>query len=274
MKKRKMILLLCVVVLLFIGILVHSIVGVPKDLRNTLVNYLEKYHMDYLPYFNSAENKIDLIKSGSQPLHVAFAPSDCYFVCGYYNHTHEGNEVSRYCCAKEYTWVKVGSADKIRETYFGKELVVVFQMNNALFAKDLLTDEDYRFRMEHFQIYNPEFEDGVNTNPHVEFAETFIYLNEIGEGNIYCSVKQYDHGNLTFSCIFFEDRYYIPIYTHRVDAGGETKDVSDNTCEFGKYYDAIERIMETGHYSIENEKHDIEHFGLVSVDDFANEIIK
>ena len=284
MKKRKIILSLCVVVLLFIGILVHSIVGVPKGLRDTLVEYLEQYNTEYELITYSEEETIDFIKKGAQPLHVAFDPSDYYFVCGYYNDP-EGKEIPEYGNAKEYIWVKFGSADKIRESYFGKELIVTFQMNRALFVKDLSKNKNYLPGMEHFQIYKPKFKDGVNTNPPIDFFETFIYLNGVTtkngysyewfKGKGYRSVKQYDHRNLTFRCIYFEGQYYIPIYTHRVDAGGEVENVSNNARKFGKYYDTIERIMETGRYSIENETYrSVEHYGLVSVEDFANEIIK
>ena len=309
MKKRKMILLLCVVVLLFIGICGCAVVGLfegsptettpptqsvskyenpmglPEDMLDTLVEYLEQYNAEYDIITYSEEETIDFIKNGAQPLHVAFDPADYYFVCGYYHHSRESEENNAYCCVKEYTWVKFASTDKIRETYLGKELIVAFQMNRALFVKDLLANEDYSPGMEHFQIYKPKFEDGVNTNPPIDFSETFIYLNGVTtkngysyepfNGKGYRSVKQYNHRNLTFRCIYFEGQYYIPVYTHKVDANGEIKSVSDNARKFGKYYDTIESIMETGRYSIENETYrSVEHYGLVSVDDFANEIIK
>lgn len=293
MKTNKKFVLFLLIGLLLIGLCVGAVVGLsknptglPQDLRNALVDYLEEcsVHHEMMTYFE--EEKIDFIKNGAQPLHVAFDSSDYYFVCGYYNHTHEDNrEIGRYCCAKEYIWVKFESADKIGESYFGKELVVAFQINRALFVKDLSANKDYRPGMEHFQIYEPKFEDGVNTNPPVDFSETFIYLNGVTtkygysyerfKGKCYRSVKQYDHENLTFRCIYFEGQYYIPIYIHKVDADGKIDDVGDNAREYGKYYDAIEHIMETGRYSVENETyHAVRHYGLVSVDDFANEIIK
>ena len=291
MKKRKMILLLCVVVLLLLCILVNSIVGVPKGLRDTLAEYLEQYTTEYEIYGFTSEEKIDFIRNGAQPLHVAFDPSGYYFVCGYYNDP-EGKEIGEYRNAKKYTWVKVGSADKIRESYFGKELIVAFQMNRALFVKDISKDRAYLPGMEHFQIYKPKFKDGENTNPPIDFSETFIYLNGVTtkggysyerfKGKGYRSVKQYDHEKLTIRCIYFEGQYYIPIHTHSVYSNGEFYDCTDdNSRRFGKYYDAIENIMETGRYSIDSEGgygsqhyHKTAHYGLVSVDDFANEIIK
>lgn len=291
MKKRKRTLLLCVVVLLLLFILVSSIVGVPKGLRDTLVGYLERYNWEYDMMTYSEEETIDFIKNGAQPLHVAFDPSDYYFVCGYYNDP-EGKEIGGYRNAKKYTWVKFSGADKIRESYFGKELIVTFQMNKALFVKDISRNKNYLPGMEHFQMYKPKFEDGVNTNPPIDFSETFIYLNGVTlkngyiyerfNGKGYRSVKQYDHENLTIQCIHFEEQYYIPIHTHSVYSNGEFYDSTDkNSRMFGKYYDAIERIMETGRYSIEDEYKDyfgrisvVDHYGLVSIDDFANEIIK
>ncbi len=285
MKKRKRTLLLCVVVLLLLCILVNSIVGVPKGLRDTLVEYLEQSIWEYDKKTYSEEEKIDFIKNGAQPLHVAFDPSDYYFVCGYYNDP-EGKEIGWYGNAKEYIWVKYGSADKIRETYLGKELIAAFQMNRALFVKDLSKNKSYLPGMEHFQIYTPKFEDGVNVNPPIDFSETFIYLNGVTtegdysferfKGRGYCSVNQHSYEMLTIRCICFEDQYYIPIHTHTIHSDGTYSDDTNYLVRtFGKYYDAIENIMETGRYSIENETyHSVRHYGLVSMDDFANEILK
>ena len=92
MKKRKIILLLCVVALRVVCLFLNSIVGVPKGLRDTLVEYLEQYNVEYDMMTYSAEETIDFIRNGAQPLHVAFDPSDYYFVCGYYNDP-EGEEI-------------------------------------------------------------------------------------------------------------------------------------------------------------------------------------
>ena len=291
MKKIISILLLsCLLLTCFAGCAFGSR-NVDRKLISTLVNYLETYFWEYDMIGLSSEGKIDQIKNGAQPLHVAFDPEDYYFVCGYYNDTHEnGNESSMFCCAKEYKWVKFESADKIRESYLGAEFVVAFQINRALFVKDLSANKDYRPGMEHFQMYKPKFVNGLNTNAPVEFDKTFIYLNgavlsggftEKFKGTVYCSVKQHTHRIYTISCTCLEDQYYIPIHTYTIDSNGEIYSDSTNylTKDFGAYYDAIVDTMETGRYSVKKEtgifgQYYISHYGLISVDDFANKIIK
>ncbi len=282
MSKKSKVILVCVLVAICLSVcavfgLSKNPMGLPRDLINVLIDYLEQYPTMYDIEGYTDEEMIDQIKNGVQPLHVAFDPSEYYYVCGYYKDGEENKaEVGAHRHSKEYRWIKYENADQIREYYLGFKIAVAFQINKPLLVKDLLEDKDYPFRMEHFQIYKTKFVDGVNKNAPIDFAETFIYLNRTGQRNIYRSVKQYDHEISIFRCICFEGQYYIPVHTHTTYPNGEIYDRTDYDCHmFGKYYAEIESIMKTGCYRVENEtSHAVHHYGLISVDDFANKIIK
>lgn len=85
-----------------------------SDLVVTLVAYLEQYLIDYDLMSRTFSQKVDDIKNGIQPLHVAFDPAKYYFVCGYYDPAEEHNELV-YCCAGNYTWVGYKSEADLQE---------------------------------------------------------------------------------------------------------------------------------------------------------------
>ena len=87
-----------------------------SDLVIALCQYLKDSLADHDMDSKSFANKVDDIKQGTQALHVAFKPDDCYFVCGYFNRTEEhiGNV---FYYGKSYTWVKFENANEIRKKY-------------------------------------------------------------------------------------------------------------------------------------------------------------
>ena len=60
-----------------------------------------------------------------------------------------------------------------------KKIVVAFQINKALFVRDIASKKAIIPRVEHFQMYEPIFEEGVNTNAHIVFEEEFICFHSI-----------------------------------------------------------------------------------------------
>jgi hypothetical protein len=128
------------------------------------------------PIYLGEEDKINMVKGGMQALHVAFALENYYYVCGYINPEHERDEAT-YCCREKYNWVRYKSEDDIQEYYNGEKIVVAFQINNMIFAKEILPNENTVPEIAHFQLYEPVFVDGLNVNASIDFFDTAIYLN-------------------------------------------------------------------------------------------------
>ena len=141
-----------------------------SELIVELIAYLEQYLVEYDLISVSFSSKVNGIKNGAQPLHIAFDPNNYYFVGGYYNTTHEYSEYNHYCCAAEYMWVGYESEAEIQEYYNDMPCVVVFQINRTLTVTNILSGEPAN-DMEHFQIYKPTFENGVNTAEPIAFDE-------------------------------------------------------------------------------------------------------
>ena len=257
------------------------------NLMVEILAYLEQYGTQYDLRHISFSMKVNGIKKGAEPIHVAFDPTNYYFACGYYNVTHEYGEYV-YCCAPEYTWVGYENETEIQEYYNGLKCVVVFQVNKALTVTNLL-DTDTTLNMEHFQMYQPTFENGANISGSIVFDETFIYLDKFSalgitessfsEGMMYHSVEWYYHESYSMPCICLDGEWYIPIWIDTLKTG-ETFNAQQAlsreqiTNELGEYYDAIIGVMDTEKYSVEvNEKYTY-RYGVVSIDDFVGYIIK
>ena len=253
-----------------------------SELIVTLVNYLKQCSYEYLIITLSLSSKINQIQDGAQPLHVAFDPNSYYYVCGYYNVTHEYREPYHYCCASEYIWVGYENEAEIQEYYNDVPCIVAFQLNRALTVTDILSGEPAN-DMEHFQIYKPTFENGVNTAPAITIDDTYIYLNNVNErfdeDIIYHSKSWYYHSNATISCICLDGEYYLPFYLATLE-DGETFDAQKAlstdqiTHTLGEYYDEIISVMDTERYSVAVTEEYTYRYGVVSIDDFVNHIIK
>lgn len=244
----------------------------PEDMLDSLVDYLESRNMRYDMPSTSVEIKIDKIKNDSQPLHVAFDPESSYFVCGYYNDAHK-SETSAHCCAEEYTWIKFENAKKIQESFDGKKMIVAFQINKALFVRDISQENASIPEMEHFQMYKCEFIDGINTNEPVVFDETFIYLNESSKSVVYHNMAIYYHNWVAFPCVNLNSQYYIPIPLSVTYPSGNISQ-TNLTYAFGNYHDALMGILVTGEYSVTYETGAVASYGLLEVNKFANTVLK
>ena len=253
-----------------------------SDLVVTLIAYLEQYLVEYDLVGRSFETKINNIKDGIQPLHVAFDPSNYYFVCGYYNSSSEYGDVG-YHKSKEYTWVGYEKETEIQEYYNGAKWAVVFQINKALTITDIFSSEATVPNMEHFKIYKPTFENGVNVAAPVDFNETFIYLNypncylnrfSQSTDVMYYSTSIYYHSMNTISCANFEGKYYLSFYLYTIYADGKRGEESNYVYTFGEYYDALMLIMEKDKYSITKDNGRTSFYGVISFEDFVNGILK
>lgn len=234
---------------------------------------------DFIVY--SFATKIDFIKSGErQALHVAFDPDDHYFVCGYYSSAHEF-ESSNSCCIEEYTWKQYEDESEIQEHYKDMKCMLVFQINRALTVTDIMSNETEVPDIQHFQFYDPAFENGVNIGAPLTFDETFVYLNNSKDDTIYYYTTVYNHINQTIPCVYLDGQYYISFYldTLKADHSFNAQDVLSRDYvymvdEFAEYYDAIIGVMDTEKYHVNAPLNGyVYYYGVITLEDFVNEII-
>ena len=263
-------------------IITEGEIGKNSDLVATLVAYLDQYLTDYDLIDRTFDQKVDDIKSGIQALHVAFDPANYYFVCGYHNPAQEHDELG-YCCAEDYTWVGYKNEAEIKDYYNGMKWAVVFQINKALTITDIVSGENDVPNMEHFQIYTPTFENGINIAASVVFDDTFIYLNypncylnRFSQSNstMYYCKSIYYHTMNTIPCVYLDGDYYLSFHLYTVYSDGERSEEDDYTYRFGQYYDALMNIMIKDKYSITDEQGRTNFYGTISFDDFVDGVIK
>ena len=251
-----------------------------EELIKTLITYLEQYLTQYNLKGKSLFKKIDDIKEGIQPLHVVFNPNDYYYMCGYYTPTHEYEEYI-YCCAKGYTWAKYENETDILQFYDSQPCMVVFQINKSLSVTDILSSTVDAPSMQHFQIYQPTFENGINTASPMVYDQSFLYLtypncelNGFFDNTIYYSKDFYYHPISTISCVRLGDQDYLLFLLYSTMADGTIRETADYTYDFGGYYDVLMSKMEKEKYSVTNDKEITLFYGVISIEDFVNEIVK
>lgn len=246
----------------------------PTELPNNdvlvcaLIEYLQDLLVEYDLPDTSTAIKIDEIKNGKQALHVGFDDSRYYFVCAYYDNTHE-DETIDYCCATNYTWVKFEDPKEIGEKHKDLSFVVAFQINKASFVADILTKDAVVPNIEHFQEYFTNFNNGLNTNGAITFDTNFIYLNSSNYKDVYHSMSAYDNVLKTLPCICLNKRYYITKELYTIYADGTRSD-SNVISDLGKYYDTLVNIMDTTSYSVTDENGRTTFYGLIEINDFSN----
>lgn len=242
------------------------------ELIDSLIDYLKMLYVEYELPDTSLSGKIDKIKNGQQPLFVDFDPTDFYFVCGYYDGITENGPL-KYRNSEEYTWVRFESADEIQENHEDKEFIVAFQINKALLVRDIASPKAIIPRVEHFQMYEPIFENGVNTNAHIVFEEEFIYLNKSSAERIYHSTSAFTHQVVTIPCILLDNEYYITRVTFSIHSNGNTSE-GNLKGDFGTYYDALISIMDTTKYSVTTTQGRTDYYGLIEINDFVDHILR
>ena len=240
-----------------------------SDLVIALCQYLKDSLADHDMDSKSFANKVDDIKQGTQALHVAFKPDDCYFVCGYFNRTEEhiGNV---FYYGKSYTWVKFENANEIREKYKDLNFVVAFQINKATFVTDIITEDAVVPNVEHFEMYSPAFDNGKNTKSAVAFDKSFIYLHSSQGKNVYHSLSAYYSTLVTIPCVYLNEQYYILQEVYEIYPDGTILGDSTNKIEYGKYYDDLMSIMDCNSYTVIDQHGRTIVFGTISIDAFSN----
>lgn len=243
-----------------------------SDLAVTLIDYLEEYWYQVEPAPLVLASQINEIKNGTKPLLAIFDSSDYYYVCGYYTSPHE-LEYLNYCCPEEYTWVKYEDESQIQECYNEMKCVVAFQIDIASNVTNIL-DGTNTFGVEHFQIYKPSFENGVNINPSVTFDQMFVYLHRSDKEVAYhCTSTYYNH-LVTMPCIYLKGEYYFYFYLYQVYPNGERGPDRDYTESFREYHDVLMNLMEEDKYSTTHESGYVTSYGIISFEDFVNGVLK
>ena len=165
------------------------------------------------------------------------------------------------------------------------QFVVAFQINRAASVINILTGEPAN-DIEHFDIYVPAFENGVNTAVATEFDQNFVYLNglfsDLDENTIYYSTSPKsvkDHSNHAIPCVYLDGRYYLSLSLGTLKAGKEfdAQEVlskESNIYKFGEYYDAIVGVMDMESYRIVNQDGSMRIYGLITFEDFANRVVR
>ena len=233
----------------------------------SLIEYLQDLFVDHDMPDTSTAIKIDEIKNGKQALHVAFNKSECYFVCAYYNYGHK-DEAKDYCCVTYYTWVRFNDVNKISEKYDDLNFIAGFQINKASSVTDIITKDAKAPSMEHFQEYKPNFNNGLNAGGAIPFDISFIYLNSTDDKVIYYSTSAYYNSLKTMRCVFLNERYYVAIENYIIRPDG-TRSGNNLISDFGAYYDALTRVMDTDSYHVTTERGSTIFYGLIEIGDFA-----
>ena len=235
-----------------------------------LIEYLQQMYVQYEIVSKSIEDKIDEIKECDQPLHVAFDSSSSYYACAYYNIEHDEQE--SYCCARDYTWIKYENSNEITEYHNDEKILVSFQINVAMLVSDISSSDSDVPRMEHFQLYICNFENGINVNPSLEFTDTFIYFGSLDEFVIYHSTDWYHHTLVTLVCVFYNNQYYIPLLTGYVFPG-EEEHKTYMTSMLGKYYDDLLDVTINGEYTKNGLSQVYEYYyEVIKLEDFVDTI--
>ena len=242
-----------------------------EDLVEELVEYLQQLCWEYEIGETSLSIKIDEIKKGAQPLQVKFDPDKYYYVCAY--HSPEcPEEEFLYCHADKYTWVGFSNGKNIREYYNGVKLWAAFQINKTSLCIDLLPGDRNVPKVEHFKMYFPVFENGVNTTARSEYKDAFIYLNSSDSNDVYICSNHILHEFVSIPYIELEGNCYIPeyLYTNYPEDGYERQ----IKWEFGEYYDILTEIMITDKYTKVDKAGRKIYYGLFEINEFVDKVLK
>ena len=243
--------------------------GVDADLIYALIDHLNNLMVEYDLLADDLNTKINKIIAGSQPLLLDFAASDYYYICGYYNCSEHDYESIDYPCAEKYTWVKYDAAEDIRDYSGELALVVSFQINKASLAECVIPGDTAPINVEHFLMYTPTFEDGVNKADAYEYGDSFLYLNSSEKNSLYFSTFVGYNSVVSRKCVKVDGEYYITQLARYSNAGGEVNE-EDLAALFGKYYDGLMAIISDKEYSITNENGNTSIYALIAVDDFGS----
>ena len=254
---------------------VPQVVGLDTALVKEIVDHLETRQSFYSPGDTSFAGKMDSVtKSGYQPLHVKFDSENYYYACAYLTPAHEdplhgiGYENSCNCCAREYLWVRYDSPEQIAESYEGMPLIIVFQVNKPLFCSDIGLTDSVTDMAEHYLEYTPEFENGVNIAPAVNFEQSFIYVNYYKNRPIvYFTNERQWHSWYHMDCMEQDGKFYVSFYLGTKKDDGTYS--SDLAYKFKEYYDEVMQYMIMDAYSEVDGYNRTLYYGLLAVEDIS-----
>jgi hypothetical protein len=151
--------------------------------------------------------------------------------------------------------------------------VVAFQIDKASNVTNIL-DGTNTFGVEHFQIYEPMFENGVNINASVTFDQMFVYLCRSDKAVAYhCTSTYYNH-LVTMPCIYLEEEYYFYFHLYQVYPNGGRGPDCDYTESFREYHDVLMDLMKKDKYSTNHESGYADFYGIISFENFVDGLIK
>ena len=255
-----------------------DISGISKHLILEITDYMEEQWGFVNPAPTSFSIKLNHIKYyNAHPLLVKFDAENYYFVCAYYNPTHEDPEYESFafCCVQEYTWVKYDRPEQIAETYNGMRLISAYQVNRAVDCRDIGPAGGITENVEHYTPYTPEFSDGVNVWPAVVFDQSYIYLNSASLETAYFTTEREYSDGYTFPCVELDGQFYVPYKLYTVRSDGTRVDNYMLEEEFDTYYDQVMRVMIMDQYSEYNELNDYTvYYGLISLPDLQDMILE
>lgn len=255
-----------------------DISGVSKHLILEITDYMEEQRGFVSPAPTSFSFKLYHIKyDNAHPLLVKFDAENYYFVCAYYNPTHDNPEYESYafCCVQEYTWVRYDRPEQITESYNGMRLISAYQINRAVVCRDIGPAGGITENVEHYTPYTPEFSEGVNVWPANVFDQSYIYLNSASLETVYFTTEREYSDSYTFPCVELDGQFYMPykLYTVRSDGTRIYNGMLEE--DLDSYYDQVMRVMITDKYSEYNELNDYTvYYGLISLPDLQYMILQ
>ena len=244
-----------------------------SDLIVALLAFWKELNEDILWSSVSFSSKIDAIKDGAQALHVVFDVNNYYFVCAYNS---PDNEKIYY---EDCMWVKYDDETDIQEYYNGEKLAKAFQINKALSVIDILSGDTSVPNVEHFQTYNPMFENGVNIATPIVVNGTFICVNGSRYLNVPNDKTIYHYwGNrfnkVTIDCVRLENQDYLSFHEYIIYKDGHYSSEVNYTYHLEEYYDILINAVEKEKYSVTTDKGNTIFYGVISIEDFVNGVLK
>ena len=211
-----------------------------EKIYSHLTDYLEMYGAEILIVPRTFEDHINDIKKGKRPILVKISPEDYYYVCAYYNASHDYSEGEDdlYCCCNDYTWVSFENATDIAEEYNGEKFIAAFQLNTSSLTCDLLSKEASVPIIQHFQMFEPEFFEGFNIKEPDEFNHEVVYLTPSNADVILYCMSNVEYQLSYVGCMYYENEYFIKTLIKMEPEKGACID-NDLNDEFGEYYDYL-----------------------------------
>lgn len=244
-----------------------------SDISYNLIDELS----DYLCNINSEvdiidnvfSRKLNSVKNGKDLLYVEFNSNDCYYVSGYLNVEHI--EKNKYCCLKKYIWVKYENETEIENYYDNRKMIVCFQINKSSKVIDLKTNKVVDFVIEHYQIYEPVFENNKNVKKAIDFYEFDTIILKSKEKLYYCKQSVF-YELYSLQTIKINGENYILIYKKTINEGYGYLYTADLEYDLGIYYDYVMSNIGVDEYILNDKNGNINYFLTLEIDKISQMI--